>query len=273
MRGCSDATHANSRKRGAESAPLPIEGMTIAAWRKKPEAPERRRKTTENVSRGAASARRRDLERALRAAADPRRAASVAKFFKTGKGEYGEGDRFIGIPVPVLRKIARQHAALGFDDLDRLLASPIHEFRSAALEILVAQYQAADEARRERIIAFYLRQTQRMNNWDLVDTAAPCILGEHLKTRSRQVLYRLAVSKSLWERRIAMVATLALIRSGEIEDAHRIAKKLLTNDHDLIHKAVGWMLRESGKISEHQLVEFFAAELFADSAHDAALRH
>jgi 3-methyladenine DNA glycosylase AlkD len=203
-----------------------------------------------------ARAKRSDLERTLRAVADPKRAASLAKFFKTAKGEYGEGDRFIGIRVPVLRKIARQHCGLGFDDVERLLTSPIHEFRSAALEILVAQYQEADEAQRERIVAFYLRQTRRMNNWDLVDTAAPYILGEHLKTRSRQVLHRLAASKSLWERRIAMVATLALIRGGEIEETHGIAEKLLGDKHDLIHKAVGWMLRESGKVSERDLMEF-----------------
>jgi 3-methyladenine DNA glycosylase AlkD len=180
----------------------------------------------------------------------------VAKFFKTGKGEYGEGDRFIGITVPALREIARQHVTLGFGDLERLLASPIHEFRSAALEILVVQYKRADEAQRERIVAFYLRQTAGMNNWDLVDAAAPYILGEHLKTRSRRVLHRLARSKDIWERRIAIVATLALIRGGEVKEAHLIAERLLGDEHDLIHKAVGWALRESGKISPEALLRF-----------------
>ena len=196
------------------------------------------------------------LECALRKAADPKRAVSVAKFFKTGKGEYGEGDRFIGIPLPVLRKIARQHLSLGFADLKQLLASPIHEHRSAALEILVAQYGRADEPQREHIVAFYLRHTHRMNNWDLVDTAAPYILGRHLKTRSRKVLQEFAGSRNLWERRIAIVATLGLIRSGDIDETFRIAEKLLGDEHDLIHKAVGWALRESGKVSTGRLVAF-----------------
>lgn len=202
------------------------------------------------------TANRSGLERALRNAADPQRAAFVAKFFKTRKGEYGDGDRFIGINVPVLRKIARQHLSLGFADLKRLLQSPIHEFRSVALELLVAQYRRADVAQRERIVAFYLRQTHRMNNWDLVDAAAPYILGQHLKTRSRSVLHELAASPNLWERRIAIVATLALIRSGDVAETFRIAEKLLDDKEDLIHKAVGWALRESGKVSTRQLVAF-----------------
>lgn len=196
------------------------------------------------------------LERALRNAADPKRAISVAKFFKTGKGEYGEGDRFIGIPAPVLRKIARQHLSLTFADLHQLLSSPIHEYRSAALEILVAQYARADEARRERIVDFYLRHTRRMNNWDLVDASAPYILGQHLLTRSRKVLYELAASPNLWERRIAVIATLALVRGGDVAETLRIAEKLLDDRHDLIHKALGWALRETGKVSTEQLVAF-----------------
>lgn len=199
---------------------------------------------------------RTELERALTAASDPRRAASVAKFFKTGKGEYGEGDRFIGISVPVLRKIARQHVLLGFGDLAELLASPIHEYRQVALEILVAQYQRADETQCGRIVSFYLRHTKRMNNWDLVDAAAPYILGKHLKARSRSVLHTLAKSDDLWERRIAIVATLALIRSGDTAETFRIADKLLEDRHDLIHKAVGWALRESGKVSPDALLAF-----------------
>lgn len=216
----------------------------------------RRQSRTGKIQRPPLRASRSDLECALRAAADPKRAKVVAKFFKTGKGEYGEGDQFIGIAVPMLRKIAHRHLAMGFGDLARMLASPIHEFRSAALEILVAQYKRADEAKRERIAAFYLRHTARMNNWDLVDAAAPHILGEHLKTRSRQVLRRLARSPSLWERRIAIVATLALIHGGEVVETHRIAEMLLGDEHDLIHKAVGWALRESGKVSEDRLLAF-----------------
>lgn len=216
-----------------------------------------RKRAAQPPTRGApARVSLRELERALKSAADPKRAASVAKYFKTGKGEYGEGDRFIGITVPVLRKIARGHVSLGFGDLQRLLASPIHEFRAAALEILVARYARADESRRKRIVAFYLRQTARMNNWDLVDAAAPYILGKHLIARSRKVLHALAKSANLWERRIAIVATLGLIRAGETAETFRIAEKLLADEHDLIHKAVGWALRESGKVSTSQLVSF-----------------
>ncbi|MGH9737786.1 MAG: DNA alkylation repair protein [Candidatus Acidiferrales bacterium] len=196
------------------------------------------------------------MERALQAAASPRRAAGQAKYFKAGKGEYGEGDRFIGITVPVLRKIARQHAGLGFGDLARLLASPIHEYRLAALEILRAQYERSEEPQRERIVAFYLRQTTHMNNWDLVDAAAPYILARHLKARPRDVLHRLVCSANIWERRIAIVSTLPLIRGGEVEETYRIARKLLADEHDLIHKAVGWALRESGKVSSVALLDF-----------------
>jgi len=213
------------------------------------------RAAARSVATGTAP-RRLALERELAAAGDPRRAIGVAKFFKTGKGEYGEGDRFIGIKVPALRNIAHRYVELGFSDLERLLASPIHEYRLAALEILRAQYKHANEARRERIVSFYLRHTARMNNWDLVDAAAPYILGEHLKTRPRQVLHRLAKSANLWERRIAIVSTLAFIRGGDIAETYRIARKLLGDEHDLIHKAVGWALRETGKVSTEELTMF-----------------
>jgi 3-methyladenine DNA glycosylase AlkD len=180
----------------------------------------------------------------------------VARYFKTGKGEYGEGDRFLGMPVPVLRKIALRYVALSFDDLSRLLASPIHEHRLAALEILASQFERADENRQKKIVAFYLRHTCAMNNWDLVDTAAPYILGEHLKTRSRRLLDRLAASRNIWERRIAIISTLVLIREGETADTYRIARKLLADEHDLIHKAVGWALRETDKVSRPALAAF-----------------
>jgi len=160
------------------------------------------------------------------------------------------------MPVPVLRKIADRYRDLSRSELSRLLASPIHEHRAAALEILVAQYERGDENRREPIVAFYLRHTRAMNNWDLVDTAAPYILGQYLTTRPRQLLDRLAASRNLWERRIAIISTLALIRGGEIADTYRIAKKLLSDDHDLIHKAVGWALRETDKVSRAALLAF-----------------
>ena len=203
-----------------------------------------------------APATRAALVRDLAALASPARAAGAAKFFKSGVGEYGEGDKFIGIPVPALRNAALRYRALSLPDLALLLASAIHEHRLAALEILVAQYEAAGEAERKNIVEFYLGHTRGINNWDLVDASAPYILGEHLKTRSRRPLVRLAKSKSVWERRIAMVATLMLIRNGETADTFLIAEKLLTDPHDLIQKAVEWALRETGKVSQAELLAF-----------------
>jgi len=196
------------------------------------------------------------VERELAAAADAKRAKGLAWFFKTGKGEYGEGDRFLGITVPLQRKIALKHLGLPLDDISRLLKSPIHEHRFTALEILVAQYARGQDKQRSRIFAFYLRHAERANNWDLVDTSAPYIVGAHLKERPRKVLDRFAASRNLWKRRIAIVSTLTLIRNGELEDTFRIAEKLLGDQHDLIHKAVGWMLREAGKVSSPALLEF-----------------
>lgn len=203
-----------------------------------------------------ASQSRRQLEHDLASLADPERAANVAGFFKTGKGEYGEGDRFLGITVPLQRKTALRYRDLPLREVARLLASPIHEHRFAALEILVAQYERPFREDREVIFQFYLQHTAGINNWDLVDTSAPYIVGEHLKTRSRDVLDTLAESSVLWERRIAIVSTLALIKTGEIEDTFRIARKLLSDKHDLMHKAVGWALRETGKVSRPALKAF-----------------
>ena len=193
-----------------------------------------------------------DLRKELAAAADPERARNSAWFFKTGEGQYGHGDRFLGITVPVQRRIANRYVHLPLTGVEKLLASPIHEHRFVALEILVAQYEHGDTA----VFDFYLKHTRFINNWDLVDTSAPYIVGEHLLTRPRKILYRLARSKDLWERRIAIVSTQTLIRAGEIEDTFAIAKLLLADDHDLIHKAVGWMLRETGKQSAPALVRF-----------------
>lgn len=206
---------------------------------------------------------RKRVERELAAVADPKRAKALAWFFKTGKGEYGEGDRFIGITVPEQRRVALRHVELPLNEVARLLDSPIHEHRFTALEILVAKYARADEAARSRIFAFYLRNAAQANNWDLVDTSAPYIVGQHLKRRPRKQLDRLAASRNLWKRRIAIVATLALIRDGEIDDTFRIANKLLRDRHDLIHKAVGWALREAGKVSRPALLKFLQAHYFA----------
>jgi 3-methyladenine DNA glycosylase AlkD len=201
---------------------------------------------------------RRQLERELVSLADPQRAKNAAWFFKTGRGQYGEGDRFLGIPVPLQRKIALRYRELALDDIAHLLASPFHEHRFTALEILVAQYERAEDGLREEIFLFYLEHTSGINNWDLVDTSAPYIVGEHLKTRPRRLLAKLASSANLWERRIAIVSTLALVKHGEIEDTLSIASKLLVDKHDLIHKAVGWALREAGRVSRPALVGFLA---------------
>ena len=199
---------------------------------------------------------RKQLEHDLAAAADSKRASNLAWFFKTGAGEYGEGDKFLGIRVPVQRKIALRYRELPLREISHLLKSPVHEHRFCALEILVAQYERGDEAAREAVFRFYLRHTRRINNWDLVDTSAPYIVGEHLGTRSRELLDELAKSPLVWERRIAIVSTLALIRRGELEDTFRVAEKLLPDRHDLIQKASGWALREAGRVSSAALVSF-----------------
>ena len=196
------------------------------------------------------------LRRELAAAGDPRRAASAVWFFKTGKGQYGEGDRFIGVPVPALRKIALCYMHVSLADLKQLLASKIHEHRAAALEILVAQYKGADAAGRQAIFDFYLANTARINNWDLVDTSARDIVGGHFLERGKKILYRLARSASVWERRIAIVATLKFLKAGHTIETFRLAKLLLADPHDLIHKAVGWALREAGKVSPGELRKF-----------------
>ncbi|SPQ01726.1 conserved hypothetical protein [Candidatus Sulfobium mesophilum] len=179
--------------------------------------------------------------------ADPEKAAILSRFFKTGKGQYGEGDIFLGVMVPGQRRIAKKYETLSLKDIRKLLSSKIHEHRLVALIILVNQYKKGDEHDRYKIVDFYLRYSKYINNWDLVDLSAPNIPGEYLLNKDRAVLYRLARSKNLWERRIAIMSTFAFIRKNDFEDALRISALLLHDDHDLIHKAVGWMLREVGK--------------------------
>jgi len=202
------------------------------------------------------------VERALKLLGTPEKAKSSAWFFKTGVGQYGHGDVFAGVTVPEQRKVARQFRDLPLTEIDKLLASKIHECRLTALLVLVGQYQKADAATRERIVEFYLAHTPRINNWDLVDSSASYILGVHLlhaDEKKRKILYRLAKSKDLWERRIAIIATLAFIRNNEYADTLALAELLLSDSHDLIHKATGWMLREVGKRSPDTLREFLRA--------------
>jgi len=192
----------------------------------------------------------------LRSLGCPQQAAILARFFKTGPGEYGEGDRFIGVKVPVTRKVAREFKSLPLPEVERLLRSEMHEERLLALVILVGQFEKGDEALRKRIYDFYLANTQHINNWDLVDLSAPQIVGGYLESRNRRPLDGLAKSASLWERRISILATHWFIRHGDFADTLRIAEKLLTDKEDLIHKAVGWMLREVGKRDVSALERF-----------------
>ena len=183
----------------------------------------------------------------LQALADPEKAALLSRFFKTGKGQYGEGDVFLGIVVPKQRAVARKYPSLSTGDIGKLLASKIHEHRLVALLILTEKYRKADGKGKDRLVDFYLKHTGRINNWDLVDLSASHILGDYLLGRDRSVLYRLARSANLWERRISIIATAAFIRNNDFGETLRIAEILLDDDHDLIHKATGWMLREVGK--------------------------
>ena len=186
------------------------------------------------------------LRRELRREADTEKAAHLQRFFKTGPGEYGEGDRFLGIRVPVTRKTARKYASLQEDLVEELLRSPWHEERLLALVILVDHFKKGDEKRKRDIYRLYLDSTKWINSWDLVDITAEHIVGAWLWEKKRTPLYRLARSKSLWERRIGVMATFYFIRRGDFDDTIQIAEMLLDDGEDLIHKAVGWMLREVG---------------------------
>lgn len=188
-----------------------------------------------------------DLRARMRELGDPEDARFLQRFFKTGPGEYGEGDVFLGIRVPAVRKVAREHEGLAPDDAAELLRTGAHEERLLALLILVRAYQRGDAARRREVHDLYLAHTRFINNWDLVDLSAEHVVGAHLWDRDRSVLDRLARSEVLWERRIAILATFHFIKRGHFADTLRIARALLRDPHDLIHKAVGWMLREVGK--------------------------
>jgi 3-methyladenine DNA glycosylase AlkD len=178
---------------------------------------------------------------------DPDRARMSQSFFKTGPGQYGEGDVFIGITVPVLRKLAKEIPTLPVSEVVRLLRSPLHEARLLALFVLVRAYQRGDDVSRGNIYTRYLKNTRHINNWDLVDCSAEHIVGAHLWARDRSVLGALAASDLLWERRIAILATFHFIKRGAFAETLRIAERVLGDPEDLIHKATGWMLREVGK--------------------------
>jgi 3-methyladenine DNA glycosylase AlkD len=190
-----------------------------------------------------------DVIKDLNTYADKEKAKILQKFFKTGKGEYGEGDIFIGIVVPNIRIVAKKYKDLTFPEIQKLLNSKIHEHRLTALFILTYQYPKADEKLKKKIVEFYLKNTKQINNWDLIDLSSVEILGEYFLEHNayKRVLLKFSKSKNLWERRISIIATFTFIRDRQFADSLKIAETLLNDKEDLIHKAVGWMLREIGK--------------------------
>jgi 3-methyladenine DNA glycosylase AlkD len=202
--------------------------------------------------------RLKDILSKIRALAAPAKAASSLRFFKTGPGEYGEGDEFLGLTVPEIRSLVPQSDDLSEADVLTLLHSEWHEERLMALLIWVRRFVKAkkDELLRERIVDLYLANTKWINNWDLVDSSAPQLLGAWLLKRDRSVLQTLAKSKNLWEQRIAVLATQAFIRAGEFDDTVQLCEGFLDHPHDLMHKACGWMRREAGKRDEPVLLAF-----------------
>jgi len=185
----------------------------------------------------------------FRKLSNPERAKINAYFSKTGKGEYGEGDQFLGITVPQTRLFAKEHCSdLSLAEIETLLESPWHEERLLALIILVNTYKKSDESTRTKLYKLYLKHIGKgINNWDLVDTSAAYIVGMHLENKNRDDLYTLAASKNLWKKRVAIVATFFFIRQGDFVDTLKLCELFLSEKHDLMHKACGWMLREVGK--------------------------
>ena len=178
---------------------------------------------------------------------DPLKAVNLSRFFKTGKGQYSEGDIFLGIKVPEQRKLARKYSDLTIQDIQTLLQSGVHEQRLTALLILIIKYTKSDPSQKKEIFDFYLKNTKYINNWDLVDLSAPNIIGHILSDKDKSVLLKMAKSSDLWEKRIAMLSTYYFIKNRDFKTTLEIAEISLNDKHDLIHKAVGWMLREIGK--------------------------
>lgn len=190
---------------------------------------------------------------ALSARSDEEKKIVLPRFFKTGKGQYGEGDKFLGVTVPNIREVAKEFSNVSFNVIKELTHSPWHEMRMCALLILV-NYSKKEVS--EDIFNFYLSQTKYINNWDLVDLSAPQIIGRYLLHRDRDILYKLAESDLLWDNRIAIVSTLTFIRNNDLDDTYKLSLKMMHHKHDLMHKAIGWMLREAGKRDEKRLYDF-----------------
>ena len=192
----------------------------------------------------------------LQALSDAEKREIFPKFFKAGKGEYGEGDRFLGVTVPNIRAIAKLHKDISIEEIRDLIQSEWHEVRLCALIIMVEKSKKKDEALRKELFNLYLSQTERINNWDLVDLSCRFIIGEYLLDKSRDILYQLAQSSLLWDNRIAIVSTYAFIRKGQLEDTYALSDLMMQHPHDLMHKAIGWMLREAGKRNPERLYDY-----------------
>ncbi len=190
---------------------------------------------------------------ALVARSDEEKKIVLPRFFKTGKGQYGEGDMFLGVTVPNIRDVAKEFKDINFDIIEELIHSPWHEMRMCALLILVNNSQK--EVTKD-IFDFYLSQTKYINNWDLVDLSAPQIVGKFLLDKKRDTLYQLAENDLLWDNRIAIVSTLTFIRNNDLDDTYQLSLKMMNHKHDLMHKAIGWMLREAGKRDTKRLYNF-----------------
>jgi 3-methyladenine DNA glycosylase AlkD len=202
------------------------------------------------------------LKHAILQLANPERAIGTARFFKTGKGQYGEGDIFIGVSNPQVQSTVKEfYKNIEIAEIQELINDEIHELRFAGLLVLVAQFQKASQNQQQIIVDFYLKNLAQINNWDLVDSSAYKILGKFLLDKDRQILYDLAETGHLWSERVAVVSTMALIRNGQFTDIFRLSERFLTHPHDLMHKACGWMLREVGKRDELALEEFLDEHL------------
>ena len=200
-----------------------------------------------------------DLKKDLQKLASPQKAKDCARFFKVGKGEYGEGDKFIGVTVPEQRVIAKKYLDISLTELEKLVSSPIHEYRLTGFMLLVYKYEKTEDNKlKKKYYDFYLKNHKFANNWDIIDVTTPKVIGAYLfeNIAERKILYQYAISKNLWERRVTMLATYAFITKNDFVDALKISKILLNDKHDLIHKAVGWMLREIGKKDQKVEEEF-----------------
>lgn len=197
-----------------------------------------------------------ELIKKLNVLGNPERAAASQRFFKTGEGQYGAGDKFIGVTMPSNRAVCKEYKDLSLAEIEKLLESEVHEVRMAGLVIMTMQAKKAGEKLRKELYDLYLKRTDRINNWDLIDISCRDVVGGYLMDKPRDILYKLAKSKNLWERRIAIVSTAQFIGRNQLDDTFAISKLLLNDTHDLIHKAVGWMLREAGKRDRKALLKF-----------------